>query len=289
MIPINTIPTATNEQVYIGNTMLKKDEASVLAESTGVANMNCSSSSNPKQSHESSLAPDNSMLKVSKSSAFQTNVNSYQARPQFTIMPQEQPVSQQHMMMMHTHGQAEYMWNPAQQNNMSGMMMMPASAFAQMQQQTMNAPSMPQQVTKQPQQAQVLDPKKAKKFPMKVCTYVSLKRPKTENPKLTRLTFFFMNFLQLMLVLCNDEYDDILSWNEQGDRFTIHDPKKFCEEILPKFFKASKFPSFLRKLYRWGFVKRPQSKGGGKEIRTYFHPVSTTYGKGITVCYWFSF
>ena len=182
MIPINTIPTATNEQVYIGNTMLKKDEASVLAESTGVANMNGSSSSNPKQSHElaSSLAiaPENSMLKVSKSSAFQTNVNSYQARPQFTIMPQEQPVSQQHMMMVPTHGQADYMWNPAQQNNMSGMMMMPASAFAQMQQQTMNAPSMPQQVTKQPQQAQVLDPKKAKKFPMKVCTYVSLKGPK---------------------------------------------------------------------------------------------------------------
>lgn len=170
MIPINTIPTATNEQVYTGNTMLKKDEASVLAESTGMANQNSSRSSNPKQSHDM-LAPENSMLKVSKSSAFQTNVNSYQAGPHFTIMPQEQPVSQQHMMMMPTHGQADYMWNPAQQNNMSGMVMMPASAFAQMQQQTMNAPSMPQQVTKQPQQSQVLDPKKAKKFPMKVCTY----------------------------------------------------------------------------------------------------------------------
>ena len=88
-----------------------------------------------------------------------------------------------------------------------------------------------------------------------------------------------------MLVLCNDEYDHIMTWNEQGDRFTIHDPKKFCEEILPKFFKASKFPSFLRKLYRWGFVKRPQSKGGGKEILTYFHPVST-YEKGIITVFY---
>lgn len=77
-----------------------------------------------------------------------------------------------------------------------------------------------------------------------------------------------------MLLLCNDEFTDIISFNEKGDRFTIHDSKRFCDDVLPKFFKASKFPSFLRKLYRWGFVKRPNSKGIGKDIHTYFHPVS---------------
>ena len=79
-------------------------------------------------------------------------------------------------------------------------------------------------------------------------------------------------------MLCKDECDHIFTWNEQGDRFTIHDSKKFCEEILPKYFKEIKFPSFLRRLYRWGFVKRPQSKASGKEILTYFHPVSTVEG-----------
>ena len=52
-----------------------------------------------------------------------------------------------------------------------------------------------------------------------------------------------------MLLLCNDEFSDIISFNEKGDRFTIHDSKRFCSDVLPKYFKASKFPSFLRKLY----------------------------------------
>lgn len=167
MIPINNTPTATNEQVYTGNNMIKK-EANVLLESTGLASSTMNSG-NPNKHDMSRLdAPANSMLKVSKTSAFQNNVsNSYQVAPQFAMMQQEHPVvNQQHMMMMQQpHGQSDYMWNPAHQN----MAMMPASAFAQMQ--TMNPPSMPQQVAKQqPQQQPVLDPKKAKKFPMKVCS-----------------------------------------------------------------------------------------------------------------------
>lgn len=167
MIPINNIPTATDGQVYTGYNMTKKEEANVLLESTGVASSTMNSSNNPNKHDMSRLdAPANSMLKVSKTSAFQNNVSGSYPQ-QFAMMQQEQPVvNQQHMMMMQQpRGQADYMWNPAQQN----MVMVPASAFAQMQ--TMNSPSMPQQVAKQqPQQQPVLDPKKAKKFPMKVCT-----------------------------------------------------------------------------------------------------------------------
>ena len=99
------------------------------------------------------------------------------------MLHKEQPVSQQQMMMQ-PHRQTDYMWNPAaQQNNMSGMVMIPTSAFAQMQ--TMKSAPMPQQDMRQPQQQQVLDPKKAKKFPMKVCTHAcSLVPPRaqSENP-----------------------------------------------------------------------------------------------------------
>ena len=175
MIPINNIHTATNEQVYTGNNMIKKEEANVLVESTGA------SSTTNKHDMSRLDAPANSMLKVSKTSAFQNSVSgSYQVAPQFAMMQQEQPlVNQQRMMMMRQpHGhQADYMWNPAQQN----LVMVPASAFEQMQ--TMNSPSMTQQVAKQqPQQQPVLDPKKAKKFPMKVCSaMICLKAQKSEN------------------------------------------------------------------------------------------------------------
>ena len=165
MIPINNVPTACT--------------------------------SNPRK-HDKSPCLDGSanstMLTVSNTSAFQKNVQGFNqiAPNQIAMVQQEQPVvsQQQHMMMMQPpHGQVDYMWNPAQQqNNMSDMRMVPASAFAQMQ--TMNSHPLPQQIAKQqqPQQQPVLDPKKAKKFPMKVCTYYVL-RPKTT--KNTELTLFF--------------------------------------------------------------------------------------------------
>ena len=185
MIPINNVPTACakEDQVFTGNTMIKKDEAGVLY-----------FSGNPRK-HDTTKSPcldgsANSMLTVSNTSAFQNNVQGFnQIAPKVAMVQQEQPVvsQQQHMMMMQPpHGQVDYMWNPAQQqNNMSDMRMVPASAFAQMQ--TMNSHPLPQQVTKQqqPQQQPVLDPKKAKKFPMKVCTYYVLRPKTTENPELT--------------------------------------------------------------------------------------------------------
>lgn len=194
MIPTNTIANSPNEHlVHTSNTMITKDDANVLVESTGVASSTMNTSSSNKNKNMS-FAEDgvsaNSILKVSKTSAFHNNVpGSYQAaNHQFVMMQQEQPVSQQHMMIMQPpNGQADYMFNPAaQQNNMSGMVMMPASAFAQMQTMNTNSAPMPQQVKRQPQQQQVLDPKKAKKFPMKVCTHarslVVKPRAQSENP-----------------------------------------------------------------------------------------------------------
>ena len=33
----------------------------------------------------------------------------------------------------------------------------------------------------------------------------------------------------------------------------IRNPDEFSRQVVPKFFKATKFASFTRKLYRWGF------------------------------------
>lgn len=44
-----------------------------------------------------------------------------------------------------------------------------------------------------------------------------------------------------------------VSWCEDGKSFIIRNPDKFTREVVPKFFKPTKFTSFTRKLYRWGF------------------------------------
>jgi len=54
-----------------------------------------------------------------------------------------------------------------------------------------------------------------------------------------------------------------VSWLPDGKAFVIYDIKEFTNEVIPKFFKASKFCSFTRKLYRWGF--RQLNRGIGPD------------------------
>ena len=44
-----------------------------------------------------------------------------------------------------------------------------------------------------------------------------------------------------------------IAWCEDGKSFVIRNPDEFTRKVVPKFFKATKFSSFTRKLYRWGF------------------------------------
>ena len=57
---------------------------------------------------------------------------------------------------------------------------------------------------------------------------------------------------QLMHILSNPEYHEVLSWLEHGKGWIIHDRKRFSEEIMPVYFgKQTKYTSFTRKLNRW--------------------------------------
>ena len=62
----------------------------------------------------------------------------------------------------------------------------------------------------------------------------------------------------LISVISNPEYDHIISWLPSGEAFGIHNRKVFESEILPKYFRHSRFSNFVRKLTRWGF--RRESK-----------------------------
>jgi HSF-type DNA-binding len=53
----------------------------------------------------------------------------------------------------------------------------------------------------------------------------------------------------------NEGYDDIISFNEQGDQFVIHDHQQFATDILPQYFGHAKLRSFDRQLSYWGFKR----------------------------------
>jgi hypothetical protein len=54
-----------------------------------------------------------------------------------------------------------------------------------------------------------------------------------------------------------------IAWLPDGKTFIIRDPEGFTRKVLLHFFKATKFSSFTRKLYRWGF--RQVNRGIGPE------------------------
>jgi len=72
---------------------------------------------------------------------------------------------------------------------------------------------------------------------------------------------------KLMEVLTMDEYSDIITWMPHGKSFLIKNRKRFTEIVLAAHFKKSLFPSFTRKLNRWGFIRI----GKGVETGAYYN------------------
>jgi len=77
-----------------------------------------------------------------------------------------------------------------------------------------------------------------------------------------------MTFPQrLMEILSNKENSEIIAWLPHGRGFMIYQKKGFASEIMPKYFKKSKFTSFTRKLNRWSFTRITR----GPETGAYYH------------------
>lgn len=49
--------------------------------------------------------------------------------------------------------------------------------------------------------------------------------------------------------------DAIVSWSEDESGLMIHNMKSFKKEVLPKYFRSTKFQSFKRQLNMYGFSK----------------------------------
>lgn len=63
--------------------------------------------------------------------------------------------------------------------------------------------------------------------------------------------------------------ESIISWLPSGKAFKIHKPKEFADAIMPQYFNQTKYRSFQRQLYIYGFdrVKDKSSEDYG----AYFH------------------
>jgi HSF-type DNA-binding len=95
---------------------------------------------------------------------------------------------------------------------------------------------------------------------------VNILESETDRNRISNsLSFLFV--LQLMKVLCQPEYEDIIAWLPDGKSFTIVRPKAFVADILPDHFKQAKYSSFTRKLHRWGFQRHLR----GEEAGAFFH------------------
>ncbi|CAD8189684.1 unnamed protein product [Paramecium octaurelia] len=62
-------------------------------------------------------------------------------------------------------------------------------------------------------------------------------------------------------ILQENEYKDIITWDDKGNNITIIDKFLLQQIVLPKFFKHAKYSSFLRQLNLYGFTSSKDQNG----------------------------
>jgi hypothetical protein len=71
-----------------------------------------------------------------------------------------------------------------------------------------------------------------------------------------------------MDILDNKDISDVITWLPHGRGFTITDKRRFADEVMPIYFRESKYTSFTRRLNRWKFTIQTQ----GHKKAAYYHP-----------------
>jgi hypothetical protein len=66
---------------------------------------------------------------------------------------------------------------------------------------------------------------------------------------------------KLIQAMIENSDEEAVAWLPDGKSFVIVNPDVFCDDVLNKVFKESKYASFVRKLHRWGFVRLTSGTG----------------------------
>ncbi|CAB9521306.1 shock factor protein 4 [Seminavis robusta] len=69
-------------------------------------------------------------------------------------------------------------------------------------------------------------------------------------------------------ILSSPEYQTIISWLPHGRAWRVLKPKEFEEKIIPKFFRSSKYASFMRQVNGWNFQRITTP---GPDFNAYWH------------------
>jgi len=72
---------------------------------------------------------------------------------------------------------------------------------------------------------------------------------------------------KLMEVLDRPDMDTIITWMPHGRAFIVLQPQQLRDNVLPRFFKQTKFMSFTRQLNLWGFKRITKGDDSG----AYYH------------------
>lgn len=63
---------------------------------------------------------------------------------------------------------------------------------------------------------------------------------------------------------------DVVSFSSHGRAFAIHKPRRFCAEVMPRFFRQTKLASFQRQLNLYGFRRIYDGPDNGGYYHKYF-------------------
>jgi hypothetical protein len=77
-------------------------------------------------------------------------------------------------------------------------------------------------------------------------------------------------FPQKLYTLLQKESPSIISWIPSGNAFRILDSEKFQLEVIPKYFKHTKFASFQRQLNLYGFRRVTKGEAQGAYVHQKF-------------------
>lgn len=88
-----------------------------------------------------------------------------------------------------------------------------------------------------------------------------------EDLAASKLPFVWKLYEMLEDVEANGR-EDIVSWIDQGSGFKVHNMEKFVDEVIPKYFRQSKYKSFQRQLYFYDFHR----VSNGPHAGAYKHP-----------------
>ena len=82
-------------------------------------------------------------------------------------------------------------------------------------------------------------------------------------------------YTQLLEVLDRGDLSAIIDWMSHGRAFIVKQPKIFAAQVLPRFFKQTKYLSFTRQLNLWGFKRITRGIDAGAYYHELFLPGRT--------------